>query len=92
MKTELNTDEMKALLPKIQHVLETGEPWEDEEFHFPAGTIIKAVSSIKGVTEKDRFESNGWEWDWWKTFSYNGKEYTLSGSGYYGGHRFGLSD
>jgi hypothetical protein len=98
MKTKLNDDELAALLPKIKTALETGKEWVDENLHYPAGAIIDAVQCIEGV-EIDRdsdapqgFGTNGWEWDWWQAFTYQGKKYTLSGSGYYGGHRFGLSD
>jgi hypothetical protein len=40
----------------------------------------------------DGFSTNGWEWDWWQEFEHDGKRYTLSGSGFLGGHEFGLSD
>ena len=95
MKTKLTKDESEALLPKIRQVLETGKPWEDEILHHPAGAIIDAVLTIKGVKKKktdegngEGFDTNGWQWDWWQHFKHNGKEYILSGSGYYGGHAF----
>lgn len=29
------------------------------------------------------FDSNGWDWDFWVTYSKDGNKYTLSGSGWY---------
>lgn len=92
MRTELTESEKGLILPKIREVLKTGKRWTDEAAHCPTGAIIKAVSAIEGVREEERFETNGWEWDWWQTFSHEGRNYTLSGSGYYGGHSFGLAD
>ena len=98
MKTKLTKSESAALLPHIKRVLETGDPWEDENLHHPAGAIIKAVVSIKGMAKKtteensEGFDTNGWQYDWWQHFTHGGNEYTLSGSGYYGGHAFHVSD
>lgn len=98
MKTKLTKTEIDELLPAIKRVLQTGEAWESEILHYPAGAIIAAVLSIKGMTKKttddndEGFETNGWQYDWWQHFAYNGKKYTLSGSGYCGGHSFYIAD
>ena len=101
MKTKLTRIELAALLPNIRRVLATGEPWEDEQLHHPVEAIVAAILSIRGMERKELedsrygiagFDTNGWEWDWWQHFTYGGKEYTLSGSGYYGGHSFCVSD
>lgn len=101
MKLTLTTAEKADLLPKIKRVLDTGEPWEDETMHQPVDAIVSAILEINGVTRQeledprygiDLFDTNGWQWDWWQEFSYRGKRYTLSGSGYHGGHTFHLSD
>lgn len=102
MKTKLTETESAALLPKIKRVLETGEAWEDEQLHHPVEAIVDAILTIPGMARKDLgedarygiegFDTNGWQWDWWQHFTCQGKEYTLSGSGYYGGHTFHLSD
>ena len=99
MKTKLTPAEKSDLLPKVMAVLETGEPWEDKGIHHPAGAIIDALLTIKGMARKETqdgngegFTTNGWQYDWWQHFSYLGRGYTLSGSGYYGGHSFKLSD
>ena len=104
MKLKLTDDEQAVLLPHIQEVLNTGRPWEDKHLHHPAGAIIDAVLSLDGVKRKELdendetgendegFSTNGWQWDWWQHFTYRGKSYTLSGSGYHGGHAFHLSD
>ena len=86
---KLTKTEIEDLLPKIKQVLATGEMWEDENLHHPAGAIIKAVLSIEGVKKvEDGFSTNGWEYDWWQKFEYQGKQYVLSGSGWLGGHSF----
>jgi hypothetical protein len=101
MKMELTKDEKKALLSSIRSVLETGKPWEDKALHHPAGASIGAALSIPGMKKcetdeedrcRDGFDTNGWQWDWWQMFTFKGKDYTLSGSGYYGGHAFHLAD
>lgn len=100
MKMKLTKEESAALLPQIQNVLDTGKPWEASILHYPAGAIIAAVLKIEGMSKKkdddssngEGFETNGWQYDWWQKFVCNGKNYTLSGSGYYGGHSFHLSD
>ena len=61
--------------------------------------MIDAILEIKGMVKDDSnqdknegFETNGWEWDWWQDFNHEGRAYTLSGSGYYGGHEFELNE
>lgn len=98
MKRKLTEREISHLLPCIKRVLETGEPWENKSLHHPVEAIVTAVLTIPGMKRGkledpayggglDGFETNGWhwQWDWWQHFTYNGKSYTLSGSGYYGG-------
>jgi len=98
MKLKLTSKEKSDLLPKIHSVIDTGKPWEGKQLHYAAGAVIDAVLSIPGMKKKasddavEGFETNGWQWDWWQKFSHKGVDYTLSGSGYYGGHGFHLSD
>lgn len=101
MKRKLTDEEMAALLPHIKSVLETEKEWRDENLHYPVEAIVAAILTIEGIERKkledarygiDGFDTNGWQWDWWQHFSYWGKEYVLSGSGYYGGHAFFLKD
>lgn len=37
----------------------------------------------KEFTDQD-FDSNGWDYDFWMTYTFEDKEYTLMGSGWYG--------
>lgn len=102
MKHKLTESETEALLPNINRVIETGEPWKDEQLHHPVKAIVEAILAIPGMERKDLgddarygiegFDTNGWQWNWWQHFRHDGKEYTLSGSGYYGGHAFHVSD
>ena len=99
MKKSLTAEEKESLLPHIVRVLETGTGWEDKSLHHPAGVLIDAILSIPGIAKDDSdenksegFDSNGWQWDWWQDFKHGGKRFTLSGSGFYGGHSFHLAD
>jgi hypothetical protein len=100
MSERLSPDQEAQILPHINNVLKHGGEWEDEDLHFPVGPLIDSILSIKGVALTDNsesqngrgFNSNGWSWDWWQDFTYKGQHYTLSGSGWYGGHHFGLQD
>jgi len=98
VKTKLTSTEIAQILPDTLAVL-SGEKkgWERATLHHPAGAIIDAILEIKGVAkfkdeESEGFDTNGWQWDWWQEFVYQGKRYTLSGSGHYGGHSFSISD
>ncbi|HSE99857.1 MAG TPA: hypothetical protein VLA48_03090 [Nitrososphaeraceae archaeon] len=33
--------------------------------------------------EQEDFDSNGWNWDFWMTYSKDDKKFTLSGGGWY---------
>lgn len=102
MITKLQQPQVELILPHIKRVLETGNPWEDDSFHYPVMLLVDWIlSSIPGLKPKalkdpqygiEGFETNGWEWDWVQHFTYQGKEYVLSGSGYYGGLAFNLKD
>lgn len=100
MKFKLKKEEEKSLLENIRRVLETGKNWEKKNLHYPADAIINTVLKIPGVKKPAKvgdlwyegFETNGWELDWWQKFTFKGKDYTLRGSGYYGGHAFHVAD
>lgn len=44
---------------------------------------IKHYMESKGWACSD-LDTNGWEYDWWLTFTKDGKSFSASGSGYYG--------
>lgn len=43
--------------------------------------VDKYLTSL-GFVQED-FDSNGWSWDFWMSYSKDGIRYTLSGSGWY---------
>jgi hypothetical protein len=53
-------------------------------------TSIMESLGWKQVQEEDRdkFDTNGWQYDWWMPFEKDGRSFTASGSGYYGGFGF----
>lgn len=102
MKKELTKTETLALATIFRGVIKTGNNWEYCDLHYPVEAIVNALLSIEGVerppeSDEDQygepgFSTNGWQWDWRQKVMHQGKSYTLSGSGYYGGHKFHLSD
>lgn len=44
---------------------------------------IHSYLEQKGFDDQD-FDSNGWDYDFWMTYTFKDKRYTLSGSGWYG--------
>jgi hypothetical protein len=86
-KSNFNELAKAALLKGVQTVLETGKEWKDPTLHLPVELAIEAISD-SGFENLDNFETNGWDYDWWQSFEYVGKRYTLHGSGYYGGLSF----
>ena len=98
MKKTLSPSEIAELLPMIKKVLETGAPWKNKVVHRPAYLIVDAILSIPGMAKKETeegdregFDTNEWPPVWWKQFTYAGKDYILSGSGYFGAHSFYVS-
>ena len=52
---------------------------------------IDSYLQTKGVEQGD-FDSNGWDYDFWMTYTFEDKRYTLAGSGWYGSTiTFGLN-
>jgi len=87
------------VIPYIHGVLATGKIWENKSVHLPVEDVVNAVLTISGMERKPieharygivGFDTNGWQWDWWQHFTYEGKSYILGGSGYYGGLCFAL--
>ncbi len=54
--------------------------------------VSGVIKEMGGKELEDKFDSNGWQWDFWAYYEVNGKEYCLSGSGYYGNLKFSLSE
>ena len=53
----------------------------------PPSAIIEYIES-HGGKKHTLFETNGWDWDYWIYrihVEHGGKDYTVAGSGYYGG-------
>lgn len=92
MKLTLTDDEKRQVQDGVRSVLAGEKKWDAPELHFPSMAIIQAVVDIEGIIEIGDFETNGWQWDWWQTFLFDGQKFTLSGSGAYGGHSFFLAD
>jgi len=90
---------LEKAVDEIRETIATGAAWSDQGAHFPADHLITAILAIDGMKKDDSdedssdgFTTNGWDWDWWQAFEREGQFYTLSGSGYYGGHRFEIAE
>lgn len=46
--------------------------------------VIEHIESLGGLRDTP-FETNGWQWDYWIRVEHGDHEYTVSGSGFYGG-------
>jgi hypothetical protein len=44
---------------------------------------ISILESL-GADVSDDMDTNGWQYDYWIKFTYNGNKYCISGGGYYG--------
>jgi len=79
----------EAIKAHIVRVLDgKAEKWSAEGEHYPAGLLIDVILDIDGLEKHGDIEMNGWQWDWWQKFLYEGNVYTLTGCGYSGGHSF----
>lgn len=45
---------------------------------------VKEVLKELNFEDKDNFESNGWQWDFWADWKKYDNDYCVAGSGYYG--------
>ena len=48
----------------------------------PGHALDYLITLDENVNGHD-LDTNGWQWDFWIRLSYNGKQYTISGDGYY---------
>ena len=53
--------------------------------------VVKDYLTAKGW-ECGELETNGWDSDWWLTFTKGEKSFTAHGSGYYGGFHFAATE
>ena len=92
MKLILTDDEKRQVQDGVRRVLAGEKKWDAPDLHFPSTAIIRAVAEIEGIVDTEDFRTNGWQWDWWQDFEFEGTRFTLSGSGAYGGHAFFVAD
>jgi hypothetical protein len=93
MKSHLTETEKATILPAVLTVLSTKKSWENRDLHYPVDKLVATlVDNIPGLETCSDFDTNGWQWDWWQHFTYNGEKFTLSGSGYSGGLSFYLAE
>ena len=63
--------------------------YKDPHIAVAPATVQKFAESLgwKHIEPEDggALTTNGWQWDWWMRFDKDGKSFTASGSGFYGG-------
>lgn len=80
----------QSTVKSIERVL-SGQ-WKDCRLPYVCISDVDKIMKAFGVdTDNSDFDTNGWQWDFWKKYRVDGKVYMLSGSGYYGGTTFGLN-
>lgn len=80
---DINAWAHKQMTEKIQTVLD-GEEERVALHYISPSTAVKYLNNIDGVENLEDFDSNGWDWDFWMGFEFEGAKYTLAGSGYQG--------
>lgn len=63
----------------IKKILESDVEGTYEVF-LPVSEMQDLLVSLGAKSEGD-FHDNGWQWDFWETWTYEGKKFTLSGCG-----------
>lgn len=71
------------LIDKVNDVLNGDE--HNVQIHYARpNDVIEYLESLDDDKDIDvDFNSNSWTWDYWLTFSFNDKNYQISGDGYY---------
>ena len=78
----------KEVLPGLNRVVSGElEIWRSGH-HFPLGLLLQTLEEDGFDTFLDEMDTNGWQWDYWVNVEKDGKEFTVGGSGYYGGFAF----
>lgn len=72
-------------LNNIRHALLTSRAWEVKGDSLPIYQIKEILIELGCVIDEDSFDNNGWQYDWWLSFNFQEVDFTISGSGYYGG-------
>lgn len=77
-------------LEQVKEVIEGKRTSTDEVKFLPPSIVLDFIVNLDyDFTDVD-FDSNGWQWDFWKYVRVNGKQYVISGCGWYGGLTFKL--
>lgn len=95
----MSDEHRKAIQEKVIPQLEkiaasdaTSTMWKAPDLHFPIDVLLEEITAAGFEVDDDSFDTNGWQWDWWIKMEKNGSRYTLSGSGWYGGLKFYVSE
>jgi len=79
---EVNVFLLEEMKKNIE-LVESGKEKTIELYHSTLSDIMNHLEA-NGFIDNEDMDTNGWQWDFWRTVRKNGTHYQLSGSGYYG--------
>ncbi len=79
-KKDVEKQVIKWMEEDIQSVL-SGKVKTIELLYVRPNDIISYINTLDKILIN--FDSNGYQWDYWIIFTYNNKNYKLTGDGYY---------
>lgn len=86
---------LEYLNARIEEINIVEEPTDTSSFRIkgiPYGQMVDILEYEVGVEVDEEIDTNGWDADYWKKFTYKDVEFTLYGSGYYGNCSISLSN
>lgn len=92
MDIEKYKEELKEYYKESIKKVISGEAEGIEFKTWLAPDTVRDICEELGLTYKDEFDCNGWIWDFWDQYEYNGESYTLAGTGYYGSMAFSKNE
>lgn len=79
----LSFEKTKQLIIPALEQLFNGEIDSIESNYLNPRFLINCIEELIGEIDTD-FDCNGWEYDYWIYFEYEGQKYCISGTGYNG--------
>lgn len=91
--SQLDLQRLKSAVGQV--LAGKSEEWKNRDLHLPVEPAVATVLLFEGVAKDDTIEdanegfmTNGWQYDWWQHFTFEGRKFVLCGHGYYGGLSF----
>ncbi len=96
MSKAIHTDDVVGGMNRLQAGLQVADGnIRNGELEFEGSVIVNDLFiaiEANGWSKLDRFDTNGWDWDWWEHFTKDDTTICVHGSGYYGGVRIWIDE